>query len=89
MVYFLGIFHGNCDLRNVEGVLEFSKLDFRDLKGQFDVKKANFGGLIAKIGQNATMTHFKSNFMSFRIAPIYLRTQFPWHNSLKWFIGGF
>ena len=26
------------------------KLDFRDLKGQFDVKKANFRGLIAEIG---------------------------------------
>ena len=50
MAYFLGIFHGNCDLRNVGGVLEFRKLDFRGLKGQFDVKKANFRGLVAKIG---------------------------------------
>ena len=50
MDYFLGIFHGNCNLRNVGGVLEFRKLDFRGLKGQFDVKKANFRGLIAKIG---------------------------------------
>ena len=50
MVYFLGIFHGNCDPRNVGGVLEFRKLDFRGLKGQFDVKKANFRGLIAEIG---------------------------------------
>ena len=50
MVCFLGIFHGNCDLRNVEGVLELRKLDFRGLKGQFDVKKANFRGLIAEIG---------------------------------------
>ena len=50
MAYFLGIFHRNCDLRNVGGVLEFRKLDFRGLKGQFDVKKANFRGLITKIG---------------------------------------
>ena len=49
MAYFLGIFHGNCDLRNVGGVLEFRKLDFRGLKGQFDVKKANFRELTAKI----------------------------------------
>ena len=49
MAYFLGIFHGNCDLRNVGGVLEFRKLDFMGLKGQFDVIKANFRGLIAKI----------------------------------------
>ena len=50
MAYFLGIFHGNCHLRNVGGVLEFRKLDFRGLKDQFDVKKANFRGLIAEIG---------------------------------------
>ena len=37
-------------LRYVGGVLELRKLDFRGLKGQFDVKKANFRGLIAKIG---------------------------------------
>ena len=29
--------------------LELRKLDSRDLKGQFDVKKAKFRGLIAKI----------------------------------------
>ena len=28
----------------------FRKLDFRGLIGQFDVKMANFRGLIAKIG---------------------------------------
>ena len=50
MAYFLGIFHGNCDLNIFGGVVEFRKLDFRGLKGQFDVKKANFRGLIAKIG---------------------------------------
>ena len=49
MAYFLGIFHENCDLRNIEGVLEFKKLVFSGLKGQFDVKKANFRGQIARI----------------------------------------
>ena len=39
----------NCAPRDVGGVLEFQKLDFRGLKGQFDVEKANFRGLIAKI----------------------------------------
>ena len=34
---------------HVGGVLELRKLDFRGLKGQFDAKKANFRGLIAKI----------------------------------------
>ena len=34
----------------VGGILEFRKSDFRGLKGQFDVKKANFRGLVAKIG---------------------------------------
>ena len=42
--------HGNCALRYVGNVLEHKKLDFRGLKGQFDVKKANFRGLITKIG---------------------------------------
>ena len=49
MAYFLGIFYGNCYLRNVGGVLEFRNIDFRGLKGQIDVKKANFRGLIADI----------------------------------------
>ena len=53
MAYFLGIFHGNCDLRYVGGVLEFRKLDFRGLKGQLDVKKANFRGLIAEMLKSA------------------------------------
>ena len=38
MAYLLGIFHGNCDLRNVGGVLEFRKIDLRRLKGHVDVK---------------------------------------------------
>ena len=50
MDHFHGICHGNCDLRYVGGVLELIKLDFRGLIGQFDVKMANFRGLIAKIG---------------------------------------
>ena len=40
----------NCALKYIAGVLELRKLDFRGLKGQFDVKKANFGELIVKIG---------------------------------------
>ena len=50
MAHFLGIFHGNCALRYVGGVLEVKKLDFRGLKSQFDVKKVDFRGLAAKIG---------------------------------------
>ena len=50
MAHFLEICHRNCALSYVEGVLEFTKLDFSGLKGRFDVKKANFRGLIAKIG---------------------------------------
>ena len=41
---------GNVPLRYVGGILGHRKLDFRGLKGQFDVKKVNFRGLIAKIG---------------------------------------
>ena len=36
---------------NTKMVLELKEVDFRGLKGQFDVKKANFRGLIAKIGR--------------------------------------
>ena len=50
MANFHGLCHGNCALRYIGGVLELRKLDFRGLKGPFDVKKANFRGLIAKIG---------------------------------------
>ena len=31
-------------------ILVLRKVDFRGLKGQFDVKKTNFRGLTAKIG---------------------------------------
>ena len=50
MTHFLGLCHGNCGLRYVGGILHPRKLDFRCVKGQFDVKKANFRGLTAKIG---------------------------------------
>ena len=50
MAHFHGICHGKFALRYVGGVPEVKKLDFRGLKGQFDVKMANFRGLIAKIG---------------------------------------
>ena len=50
MAHFHGLCHRNCAQRYVGGILELRKLDFRGLKGQFDVKKANFRGLIAKIG---------------------------------------
>ena len=69
MAHFHGIGHGNCALSYVEGVLELRKLDFRGLKGQFDVKKANFRGLIAKIGHYrpilATRTHLWPIFMEY------------------------
>ena len=50
MAYFQEICHGICSLRYVGWVREFRKLDFRGLEGHFDVKKANFRGLITKIG---------------------------------------
>ena len=69
MVHFHGICHRNCVLEYVGGVLELRKLDFRGLKGQFDVKKANFRGLIAEIGQFtpslASRTHLWYIFMNY------------------------
>ena len=50
MANFHGIYHRNCSPRYVGVVLVLRKLGFRGFKGQFDVKKANFRGLIAKIG---------------------------------------
>ena len=50
MANFHGIRLGNCALKYVGVVLELRKLDFRGFEGQSDVKKANFRGLIAKIG---------------------------------------
>ena len=61
MVRFHGICHKNCALKYVGEILETRKLHFRGRIGQFDVKKANFRGLIAKIGHYrpilATRTH--------------------------------
>ena len=48
MIHFHGIHHGKFDPRYVGGFLEFRKLDFMGLKGQFDVKKANFRVLKAR-----------------------------------------
>ena len=48
--HFHRICHGNCVLVYVGGVLEFRKLDFRGLKGQFDGKKPNFRELVPKLG---------------------------------------
>ena len=71
MAHFHGIYHGNCVLRYVGGVLVLRKLDFRGLKGQFDVKKFNFRGLIVKIGHYwpilATRTHLWPIFMEYSI----------------------
>ena len=44
MAHFHGVFHGNCALRYVGGVLVLRKLDFRGLKCQYDVKKGQFQG---------------------------------------------
>ena len=49
MAHFYRICHKNCALKYVGCILEPRKLDFRGLKGQFNVKNANFRGLIAKI----------------------------------------
>ena len=58
-----------CPKVYVGGVLELRKLDFRGLKGQFDVKKANFRGLIAKIAHYrpilATRTYLWPIFMEY------------------------
>ena len=48
-------------------VLELRKIGFRGLKGQFDVKKANFRGLIAKIGCLRPMLPYRTH-----IWPIFL-----------------
>ena len=50
MANFLGLCHENCGLRYIGGIFDPIKLVFRGVKGQFDVKKANFRGLTAKIG---------------------------------------
>ena len=69
MANFHGICHGNCALKYVGVVLELRKLDFRGFEGKFEVKKANFRGLLAKIGHYwpifATATHLWPNFMDY------------------------
>ena len=69
MAHFNALCNGNCALRYVGWILELRKLGFRGLKGQFDVKKANFRGLIAKIGHLrpifASRTHLWPIFMDY------------------------
>ena len=48
MAHFYRLYHGNCALRFGGGIPELKKLDFRGLEGQFDAKKDNFRGQIAK-----------------------------------------
>ena len=68
MAHFLGLCHGNCGLRYVGGILHPKKLGFRGFKGQFDVKKANFRGLTAKIGCLRPILKFRpmTNFHGLR-----------------------
>ena len=49
MAHFDGLGHGNCVLRFVKKVLVLRKLDFKGLKGQFNVKKANFRGQTSRV----------------------------------------
>ena len=67
MTHFHGLYHRNRALRYVEGIVELVKILFRGLKGQFYVKKANFRGLMAKIGDCrpivASKTHPWSYFL--------------------------
>ena len=50
MTHFHDLSHGNCVLKYIGGIFELRKLYFGDLQEIFDVKKANFRGLLAKIG---------------------------------------
>ena len=72
MTNFHELCNGNFALNYVGWVLELKKLDFRDLKGQFNVKKANFRGLIAKTGHYwailASRTHLRPNFKEYTMA---------------------
>ena len=75
MAHFHGFCHGNCFLRYIGGVIELRKLNFRGLKGQLDVKKANFTALIAKIGPFrpilAYRTHLWPIFIVFAIGIVH------------------
>ena len=74
MVHFHRICHDNCALNYVQGILELIKVYFKGLKDQFDVKKANFRGLIAKIGSCrpilTTRTHLRPIFMEYAIGTV-------------------
>ena len=69
MTHFHGISHENYVLKYVGGTLELRKLDFKGLKGQFNVKNAHFRGLKTKIGHYrpivATKTHPWPIFMEY------------------------
>ena len=71
MPYFHEVCHGSCALRYIKGILVLRKLGFRGFKDQFDVKKANFRGLIAKICHYwailASRTHLWPIFMEYAI----------------------
>ena len=55
MTHFHELCYRNCVLRYVGAILKLIKLDFRGLKGQFDVKKVNLRGIIAKIGHRSVV----------------------------------
>ena len=67
MAYFHGLCHRYWVLRYIGVVLELRKLDFMGLKDQFDFIKANFRGLITKMGYFrpilASRTHLWPIFM--------------------------
>ena len=65
MIHFHGICHRKFDLKYVGWFLEFRKFGFRGLKGQFYVKKANFRGLIAKIGHYSPILASKTNLWAY------------------------
>ena len=69
MAHFHGIYHGNCALKYIGGILELRKIGFGGLKGQFNVKNDNFRGLIAKIDHYrptlATRTNLWPIFMEY------------------------
>ena len=69
MTHFHRMFHGNCALKYIGGILELRKIGFGGFKGQFNVKNANFRGLIAKIGHYmailASKTHLLPIFMDY------------------------
>ena len=66
MANFHDLCHRTCALKCIEVIFELRKVDFGGLNGQFNVKKANFRGLLAKIDlfgaylgfENPLATHF-------------------------------